>query len=215
MNAIICRIATDLAAYTEELERGFPAILQQTEEAKMMQWTAPRPYVAPDRERVKVDHRVALRHYLHDAASMCSSVATPATPSPQVSFFNPTDSTTASAYYTARLHQDTGEPQRYMPIYVLDAFGALVVADTDILTLQLQLELDLASVKSLIRGKIRPPYAQFHISYDDRVLSDDEASLAQHDIGSHAWFTCVSFGSNHVRQPLTLAQQRNRTLREW
>lgn len=102
MNAIISRIAKDLAAFTEELERGLPAILQQTEEAKMMQWTAPRPYVAPDRERVKVDHRVALRHYLHDAASMCSSVATPATPSPQLSFFNPTDSTTASAYYTAR-----------------------------------------------------------------------------------------------------------------
>ena len=213
-NAIITRIATDLAAYTEELERGLPAILQQMEEAKMMQWTAPRPHVAQDRERVNVIRRFALRYNLHDVASMCSSVATPATPSPQLSFFDPTDNTTASAYYTARLHQNTGEPQKYMPIYVRDVFGASVVADTDILIQQVQPELDLASVKSLIRVKIRLPYARFHLSYAGRVLSHDKASPQQYDIGSHAWFMCVSFGSNHVCKPLTLAQQRTRTLRE-
>ncbi|KAL2047591.1 hypothetical protein N7G274_000633 [Stereocaulon virgatum] len=168
-----------------------------------MQWTAPRPHAAQDRERVKVDHRFALRHSLHDAASICSSI---------LSFFDPTDNTTAWAYYTARLHQDTGKPQKYMPIYVRDVSGTSIVANTDIPTLQVQPELDLASVKSLIRVKICLPYAQSHPSYDGGVLSNDEASLKYFNVGSHAWYTCISSGSNHVRQSLTLAQQRIRTL---
>ena len=147
-----------------------------------------------DRAGVSIDYSFALRHYLGDAASVVTSLATPMAPSLQVSSFDVSNSGITSTFRTAPtdLASQSGLaviPERCTQLFIRNF--------ANIRTLVLHVEPDntIEEIKDKIRKQVGLCNARFGLTHAGRVL-DDAESLDDCNIAHNSNLACVSFRPN-------------------
>ena len=189
-NATADRIEADIV----ELQEKLPAILEQLEEVRENQLSKAQAHRDTDRAGVSIDYSFALRHYLGDAASVVTSLATPMAPSLQVSSFEASNSGITSTFRTAPtdLASQSGLaviPERCTQLFIRNF--------ANIRTLVLHVEPDntVEAIKDKIRKQVGLCNARFGLTHAGRVL-DDAESLDDYNIAHNSNLTCVSFQPN-------------------
>ena len=147
-----------------------------------------------DRAGVSIDYGFTLRHYLGDAASVITSLATPITPSLQVSSFEASNSGVTSSFRTAPTDLASQSALAAIPERCTQLF---IRNFANIRTLVLRVEPDntIEDIKDKIRKKVGLLHARFGLTHAGRVLDDAEI-LDDCNIAHNSNLTCVSFRPN-------------------
>lgn len=177
-----------------ELQEKLPTILQQMEEVKENQLPKAQAHGDTDRAAVTIDYSFTLRHYLDDAASIVTSLATPISPSPQISAFGASNSGITSTFQTAPSHRGsqsglTAIPKRCTQLFVKN------LATLKNLVVHVEPENTIREVNDNIRQRVGLPNATFELTYSGRVLAQGK-SLDSYNIAHNSTLTCVSFRPN-------------------